>query len=184
MITMRMWQNLILSSERYLDIGYGDLPQPWIASREAIYCTLPKEVEPCIYNGKILIGSAEQAFIDCIIEGTMRPGSWQAITPCFRDEPIDDLHKPYFMKLELIHYLPEHPEARLQIMLREARQVMSHILTPSDPPIEIQKTEAGFDLTLRGIEIGSYGIRSHVGHQWVYGTGIAEPRFTQALSAI
>lgn len=45
--------------------------------------------------------------------------------------------------------------------------------------INIQKTEIGADLTINGIEIGSYGVRTYNHITWVYGTGLAEPRFSK-----
>lgn len=43
----------------------------------------------------------------------------------------------------------------------------------------------GIELTLtdRTIELGSYGVRRAFFGTWVYGTGIAEPRFSKALTA-
>jgi len=42
----------------------------------------------------------------------------------------------------------------------------------------LSRTAIGWDLNLYGQEIGSYGIRKLGGHHWVYGTGLAEPRFS------
>ena len=42
-------------------------------------------------------------------------------------------------------------------------------------------TDEGYDIVLNGIEVGSYGIRQHENLRWIYGTGIAEPRFSTAL---
>jgi hypothetical protein len=49
-------------------------------------------------------------------------------------------------------------------------------------------TDIGTDLVTQSdqIEIGSYGMRSvvinNVTYKWSYGTGLAEPRFSQALN--
>ena len=45
---------------------------------------------------------------------------------------------------------------------------------------EIVKTEEGLDIELNGIEIGSYGYRSYKDFHWIYGTALAEPRFSLA----
>jgi hypothetical protein len=40
------------------------------------------------------------------------------------------------------------------------------------------ETEQGYDLECNGIEIGSYGIRSCEYLEWIYATGLAEPRMS------
>jgi hypothetical protein len=37
------------------------------------------------------------------------------------------------------------------------------------------------DIEINGVEVGSYGYRTYEGFNWIYGTGCAEPRLTQAL---
>lgn len=45
----------------------------------------------------------------------------------------------------------------------------------------IEKVDYGYDLLLSGIEVGSYGFREYKNNKWIYGTGLAEPRFSQAF---
>jgi len=178
-ITLGMWQNLARMGACYAELGFQDLPQPWVASHEATHATLPSGVLPCELNGQILVGSAEQAFIDRMLTHQMPQGRWQATTPCFRNEPVlDALHKPYFIKLELIHYMPSMADAELETMILQVRWVLGTLIPDGGPTIKIEPTDIGWDLTLHGQEIGSYGIREYAGHRWIYGTGIAEPRFT------
>jgi len=186
MITLPMWRNLARMGECLAGLGFRDLPQSWVASDQAMQVTLPPGVTPNVLDdGRILVGSAEQAFIDCMLRGQMPQGRWQTITPCFRNEPVlDALHQPYFMKLELIHYMPNMADAALETMVRQVRWALGTLLPVGGPEILLEKTSIGLDLTLRGQEIGSYGIREHAGHQWVYGTGLAEPRFTTLLSGL
>src|SRR5690606_35745906 len=84
--------------------GYVYMEVPWIVSDEAINVTLPPEAEATTTPLGILVGSAEQSFIELLLRGENITKAC-AITPCFRDEidGWDDLHQPYFMKLELIH---------------------------------------------------------------------------------
>lgn len=42
-------------------------------------------------------------------------------------------------------------------------------------------TPQGIDLLINGVEVGSYGIRTLGGFSWIYGTGVALPRYTQAV---
>lgn len=48
--------------------------------------------------------------------------------------------------------------------------------------VDIVATEIGLDLELGGIELGSYGYREHNDLKWTYATGLAEPRFSQAVA--
>lgn len=186
-ISLTMWRNLVRLGESYAGRGFVDLPQPWVASQRAMEATLPPGAVATVLHGEdLLVGSAEQAFIDRMIQGVLSPGKWQTITPCFRREPIyDALHHPYFVKLELIHYMPENPERALQEMLEIAQNALQdrvryHSLIHK-LQITRERTEIGWDLNLLGHEIGSYGIRQFEGHHWVYGTGLAEPRFTTLI---
>lgn len=53
------------------------------------------------------------------------------------------------------------------------------VVIPQNVASGIQK-----DIVFRGIELGSYGIREHKYLKWVYGTGLAEPRFSNVLQTI
>jgi hypothetical protein len=44
----------------------------------------------------------------------------------------------------------------------------------------IQTSETNWDITLDSIEIGSYGMRELAELTFIYGTGLALPRFNQA----
>jgi len=119
-----------------------------------------------------LVGSAEQSFLDVISE----TGRYVAVTPCFRREPhYNELSQPHFMKVELFD---NRPEASVDEMLRLCATFMARRC----PEIEIVQTDIGFDIILNGIEVGSYGERTVVSDRlnlrWVYGTGLALPRFT------
>jgi hypothetical protein len=113
-------------------------------------------------------------------------GKYVTMTPCFRNEPIiDELHQPYFMKVELINWEKTEIED-MNKMIADARLLFEQELwvdaVPNiDPdPIGI----AAYDIITHHseIELGSYGIRQHpkVG-RWLYGTGLAEPRYSQAV---
>lgn len=119
-----------------------------------------------------LVGSAEQSFLDVISQ----TGRYVAVTPCFRREPhYNELSQPHFMKVELFD---NRPEANVDEMLRLCATFMARRC----PDIEIVRTDIGFDIMLNGIEVGSYGERHFVDGacdlRWVYGTGLALPRFS------
>lgn len=187
-ISLPMWHNLTNLADGYSAQGFADYPQPWFASQRAIEMTLPPGTTPTVLHGEdLLVGSAEQAFIDRMLQGTMKPGKWQTITPCFRREPqYDALHLPYFVKLELIHYMPEQVEYALSDMLAVVHSALQRRLNCHPLAHELrltrERTDIGWDLMLRGQEVGSYGIRAFENHQWVYGTGVAEPRFSTLMS--
>jgi hypothetical protein len=67
------------------------------------------------------------------------------------------------------------PSTYDQVLL-DAKHVLSFLTKKT---IKREKTEIGEDLTIDGIEIGSYGIRAYNAITWVYGTGLAEPRFSK-----
>jgi hypothetical protein len=187
------YKNLLRAIEYYERCGYKYVDVPWAVSREAILLTRPAHitVEPVNYEaGGVAIypvASAEQSFIQMKMDDPKFSGKLMAITPCFRNEPVlDELHQPYFMKVELINWDKTERED-MDKMITDARllfedQLWMDVIHNTDPdPIGI----VAYDLvtTHSKIELGSYGIREHsrVG-RWLYGTGMAEPRYSLALA--
>lgn len=141
---------------------------------------MPKEVEPLrlVHNDKkVLIGSAEQGFLYLISKGFLASGCYQSISPCFRNDSHDESHSKFFMKNELIAYGSIERDY-IECVVRDAYDFLSN---NSSKKLEIVSTgDDSFDIvTSEGIEIGSYGYRECSFAQWVYGTGIAEPRFSR-----
>ncbi len=107
-----------------------------------------------------------------------------AATPCFRDDPPDVLHQRYFFKVELIEFdrSPVTGTRAQHFAVLEMAEIALSFFRSIDEgrAAEIVATPQGLDIELRGIELGSYGARSHGDLHWIYGTGFAEPRFTIA----
>lgn len=179
------WARLARAVEYYQGVGYTYLEVPWIVSAEATAVTLPDGARAAtLAAGGDLVGSAEQSFIQMLRRNLLPNGRYVALTPCFRHETqYNDLYQPYFMKVELIDVggSPDDVEPVLSDALtflnREAWS-FERMLAPVQP---ISFMDGSIDLQLNGIEVGSYGFRQHNGLQWVYGTGLAEPRFSVAL---
>jgi hypothetical protein len=193
---------LLEAREYYERCGFKYIDVPWAVSRDAVLMTRPPVIqgEPFSYTaggiGFYPVASAEQSFlqmqIDATNAGSPITGSFCAITPCFRNEAVlDDLHQPYFMKLELISWDKTSAEdlnkmiagARLFIE-NDAAGLWVDVIKNNDPdPIARHQT---YDIVAKHtrIELGSYGIRQHekVG-RWLYGTGLAEPRYSYAIEA-
>ena len=180
------YTNLSDSIKYFNSIGYKELSLPWHVEKEYIEFTLKKELvnkyKFKILDNRFLVGSAEQSFIKSMIEDKIY-GSYQSITPCFRDDVEDNLHHKYFMKNEIFinNDISIH---RLQRLIEEVLKLYSKYTTKDN--IEIVETSdelsiKSFDININGIEVGSYGIRELEGYGWIYGTGVAEPRFSYSL---
>ncbi len=161
--------------------GFYYLEVPWTVSAEAINQTLPAGKKPDLFLGsKYLVGSAEQSFIEYMLQKKTL-GKHCAITPCFRDDAEDEWHQKYFMKLELYQFIakgtdPKIAERHLDRMITAAKEFFGRYIS-----VRTQKTDDGIDIVCAasGVELGSYGIRYlKEGDGWVYGTGVAEPRFS------
>lgn len=173
--------------KKYEKLGYTYIDTPWLVSEEAIRATLPLDREgfelrsPTINAGK-LVGSAEQGFIQLMLAGAIKKGRYVTAGPCFRDEPaVDALHQYTFFKVELIDLnrsLFHYDAADVREMAQDAAGVIYSLY--GELPV-LQKTTEGIDLTVDGVEVGSYGLRSFQGNEWVYGTGLALPRTPQAM---
>lgn len=193
------YKRLTDAMQHYERHGFKSIDVPWAVSKKTMDITRPpwagEETLQYTAGGIQLcpVASAEQSFLQLALDsrsstGAGIHGSYVAITPCFRNEPVlNDLHQPYFMKVELISWDRTDGQA-LQDMLDCAADFFSQWLDVDmvdniDPdPIG----EAAIDIIAKrtGIELGSYGIRNHpsVG-RWLYGTGLAEPRLSVALKA-
>ena len=161
----------------YEQRGYTLLDASWTTSEDAIYATLPDNCVPIYVNPwpserNCLVGSAEQS----LIEMQLPEGRYCAVTPCFRDEhTLNDLTQSYFMKIELFARTTNPYEANR--LIRDAEKVMGMFTVK---PILREQVYSGIDLLIDGIEVGSYGIRWHKEYgSWVYGTGLALPRFSK-----
>ena len=197
---------MLEAREYYESKGFAYIDVPWAVSREAIMLTRPLHVtgEPFSYEagGKKLypVASAEQSFLQMRMDGELASAAYRsycAITPCFRNEPkLDEQHQPYFMKCELISWVQPDGNLTEQVIemhrmiddcrkFFEAEGLEVEVVPNSEwrhDPLAVDGQAFDVVSFRTGVEVGSYGIREHssVG-RWIYGTGIAEPRFSYAL---
>lgn len=135
------------------------------------------------FDGKQYVASAEQSFLQLEKDGKISVGDppMLALTPCYRDESVlDDVHLNIFLKLEIFDYAPSGPVdyalfwAKRMVMFFGEEGLHTNIL----------KTDIGYDVMSEGdLELGSFGYRqSPKGVTYVYGTALAEPRASIAIS--
>lgn len=175
------WSWVGKSVEHYIDNEFAYIEAPWIVSRQAMNVTLPYNrsgfgVSHPSFNLGFLAGSAEQGFIQLMLDGKLPTGKYCAAGPCFRDENVDKWHLYTFFKVELIEV---NPLSKNVFEIMDCARAFMECLTNCN--IKVEKTQDGFDLTCKGIELGSYGYRTYDKYSWTYGTGLALPRFTQML---
>jgi hypothetical protein len=164
---------------------YTPVEAPWAVSEESVAITCPNPQFTARVEGLgSLVGSAEQSFLHLDLAGKLGKGRFVAVTPCFRlGDAEDDLHFPCFMKVELYDNTGE--QGGWKALLADAWECARILGAPEDRLAQ-EATEEGRDITLGGIEIGSFGRRARpdLGLDWQYGTGLALPRFTQALDRV
>jgi hypothetical protein len=166
----------------YNKIGYKKIEVPWFVPLSVLDITAPHNVEsiPIVDTNHCMVGSAEQSFLHMIIRNELSPGKYVACTPCYRDEPIiDAIHQKYFMKVELIN--TENPDnIGFGLTVLDALTYFQYYIP--DAAIRNFSDGSADIVTPDGLELGSYGIRSHEKTgPWVYGTGCAEPRLSYAM---
>jgi seryl-tRNA synthetase len=178
--------------EHYEERGFKYVEVPWAVTEECIRATLPEGFAAVqlatemggtrlheVYGGEnFLVGSAEQGFLSM----NLKPGRYVGVTPCFRLEDHNDLfYQDMFMKVELFCNIPAFS---VEEMVRSAESFFKE--HSRGMPTRLV-TDIGIDLMHAGVEIGSYGERTHEDFgRWVYGTGLALPRFSvaNALSVV
>lgn len=174
----------------YISKGYDVVEVPWIVSHEVNNIAAPQGHQRYLLDSQSseeLVASGEQGFLQLIMQGHLIPGKYQTVTPCFRDDEVDYLHQQQFMKLELIHYdlydfAEYHGESSgcLSKMIEDAEEFFNSVgLAVNRHRITLAPLLPQIDLEYKGQELGSYGIRKYKGISWIYGTGVAEPRFSR-----
>ncbi|MGB4767962.1 MAG: hypothetical protein WBP22_01780 [Candidatus Saccharimonas sp.] len=173
---------LARTQDYYAEHGYVATPTPWLVEYEAYMATVPPGHEDMLWrslHGTYHVASAEQGFIQMMLDGDEIPAKAQSTSPCYRGEPVyDELHQPFFYKLEL--YQKDTSDRALAEMITCARGLFESIGIPTRV---ICTGERSYDIeTARShVELGSYGYRNYRGHEWLYGTGLALPRAMQKL---
>lgn len=192
------WFRLSAARQFYESQGFRYVEVPWLVDSSAVDVTLPPDRKRFDTWAGTLVGSGEQSFI--AIRDRLRPGDkLQTITPCFRDEhETDGLHFNWFMKLELIHVLPvvADTEVRRHAATALSKTAVTYFRDAAwtvgvgvDRVARVPTT-AGWDVQVGGVEVGSYGSGLYQDQHdpslfvWAYGTGLAEPRLSQALARI
>jgi aspartyl-tRNA synthetase len=174
--------------------GFQRIEAPWLVTKEIADITAPTGASSYLVQKdnetkqKVFVASGEQSLLYIINKGFLPgTGRYQTITPCMRNDPFDETHTKYFMKLELMHYSTEQDLSNDRHLARMVDAAMSYFSTHvSDADLQVVVTSAAeglsYDIMLDGVEIGSYGHRSCLFCNWVYGTGLAEPRFSRLVN--
>lgn len=164
------WRLLGAAVSYYQVLGYQYVEVPYVVPEEIIRLTLPPQYDADAVPGLgCLVGSAEQSLLSM----DLPDGTYMAVSPCFRPEPVlNELYQRHFMKVELFQLGDVMNPMR---MLLDAQGFMNQFVVT-----EVVRTAEGKDLTVDGIEVGSYGFRNARGLSWACGTGLALPRFSVA----
>lgn len=190
--------NLLNKSLKYFSKkGFKQIEVPWRVSREAIEGTF-KSSESFKSDDKLLIGSAEQGFLELYLQNKLTSNQLMSVSPCFRNETEDYLHQQEFMKLELIYFINAKIDD-IDIMFNSFivfNLVKNFVLSFIIKKLKIKITDIttaetndsnsiySEDILINGIEYGSYGIRQFQDKYYIYGTGIALPRASKILKSI
>jgi hypothetical protein len=164
----------------YENNGYKRIESPWTVSQYVDDLTRPKDRVPfeLKHNNKRLVASGEQSFLYLYLKEFLPLGQFQTITPCYRFESFDYLHTKYFIKNELIKTDVVN-KSELDKIVITALEFFNKFFPRLD--LDTIKTEDGYDITVNGLELGSYGIRECEFLKWIYGTGCAEPRTSKLI---
>ncbi len=155
--------------------GFVRVESPWVVTKELSSITKPYDKKDIVLeNGDVWVASGEQSFLYLYKNGFLPKGRFQTTTACFRDDAEDQTHSKYFIKNELI-ITDDVSTPALVSLINDCKEFFEKELGDE---VKLIKTEDGFDLEYEGIELGSYGIRSCMFLDYIYGTAVAEPRFS------
>jgi seryl-tRNA synthetase len=185
------WGAIGVATEFYQGRGYCYIEVPWTIPYEHSMITAPPQANGHAFRIEedeyprvkqlCLVASAEQSFVSLQLQNQLGLGKFVTCSPCFRNEPVyDDFHQGSFIKVELFqNVIEKDAETELFGMVDDAEDLFRS-LSNNRNLVNIVKTDVGFDINVGDREVGSYGIRTFDGLCWIYGTGIAEPRFSEA----
>ena len=170
----------------YSSIGYKRIEVPWVVSKPISDITRPSSVHghDVIKNDKLktFVGSGEQGFLYLMAKSQLPHGFYVTTTPCMRDDTFDETHTKYFVKTELIHVgefkTDIDRDSAVEKLMRDALQFFRR---HTSGKIQAVSSADSIDWEYNGIEIGSYGMRRSMVGDWIFGTGVAEPRFSRLL---
>lgn len=181
------------ATDHYAGKGFHRIESPWLVTREISDITKSPELSSYVVQKdnetkqKVFVASGEQSLLYLINKGFMpRGGRYQTVTPCMRNEPFDETHTKYFMKLELMRYSTTDDLSDFShviAMVETATDWFAKVVGRSNLSVVDISNDHGrsCDIMLDGVEIGSYGYRTCLFCNWIYGTGIAEPRFSRLV---
>ena len=174
------YNKIAASIEHYGSYGFKRIESPWTVTKAIADITRPIECNNFTIEEKkkVLVASGEQSFLYLYNKGFLPKGRFQTVTPCFRDEPFDAFHTKYFIKNELIVTDSVGMDFLCKVVNLAEHFFRTYI---KNGIVILQTSETSYDITYEGIELGSYGIRKCDYLEWIYGTGIAEPRLTRTL---
>ena len=178
------WTLLAMAQNYYNDLGYQYCEVPYLVPEEYNMLTKPHNDQSFVLKHDLfanqpheLVGSAEQGFIYLMATNQLPNDKLCAITPCFRTERYSKTHLPWFMKCELFHLSASKEDCKS--MIDCAWQFFSKYAPKKNLQL-VQTTEESWDINLNNMEIGSFGLRHFEFGTFIYGTGLALPRFEEA----
>lgn len=185
------YQFLNDSIQFYEQLGFKRIESPWLVSESINDITCPPDAKKYyVQKGdkrKTFVASGEQSFLYLINKGFVPDGHFQTITPCMRDDDFDDWHTKYFIKNELIIHGDRASESGVQSVCFTALDFFKSLIPEKHHgllKVVEKEFSSDLDIEFNGVEIGSYGFRKSKFCKWIYGTGIAEPRFSKLLKYV
>lgn len=164
----------------YKQRGYQFISVPLIVDPDITRFTLPDDrvAKPHGTFGEY-VGSAEQSIYQMIKDGVHLPDRMLAITPCQRDEPVlDESHLEIFLKIELASLDLNHTHFNIR---NDVLDFLNHIQIDGVESV-MQDDDVSYDINVNDVEVGSFGYRWYNDTLVSFGTGLALPRLSYAVS--
>lgn len=182
------YQYLADSIEHYEKRGFKRIESPWTVSKSISYITKPPVASDFTITekDKVLVASGEQSFLALYNKGFLPVGQYQTITPCFRNDIFTPYHTKYFIKNELIK-TDKVNAFELNGVIHAAFSLFKSYFRDDDAGLKVKEIVANlaYDIIYCDgnieLELGSYGMRECEFLKWIFGTGIAEPRFSRVI---
>lgn len=180
------YEMLAIAVKHFRSLNYTQIEVPWLVNPSIDSITRPADKRAFYVHtlDRNLCGSGEQGFLE-LAEQLPFDHTFFTVTPCFRDDVVDELHVNQFVKLELGAKSSQNNENFQNLFMLDASNLFYYFFPQLT--LERVKTETGTDINAViaadvKIELGSYGLRTLKQGWWAYGTGLALPRASTVLS--
>lgn len=168
------WNRISYALELAKASGYEHIDVPWsvLTNTNALF-NRPQDAPLLIDQSHVgLIRSAESAFFSSYLKDNLSPGRYVTCVPDYNESGLS----VYLFRTDRTDAIA------LYNLIDDAEKIYRNDIRGIHPKeISRVSTSDGVSIVIRGVVIGTYGVRKIGNLSWVHGTAMKEPAFSTIL---